>query len=447
MKKLLAILMAISLILAFTACSENGSESGTSNQENTDSSGTEISSDSLEPEEGAEIEICYWLNNEPEGPAWQELFDSYTENTGVKIIGTEYVSGATYRDKLDTRIAAGDYPDVARYTYQRMGKFKEADLMLDITDYIPEENYSDLVSAYYYGMMYNGRLVGMPHHTDTIGIFYNVQMFEESNIEVPASPEEAWSWDEFNEIAQKLKADHNLEYAFAGIWEGGSGYRFLPFIYMNGGAVLNEAQDKVTFASNETLEALELYSYWRENDLVTKNGFTQESMCNEMFTTGRIAMAFAGSWQCDYMETNMPGNWGITYMPQVNGKSGSDMGGNGLFAFSNTEYPNASAHLIRHITEKDNMKAFCEATNFIPVRQSLLEEGLTFSAYQDQMDVLLEIVGTLDPKMTADETSTRFQQLNTVFTEAMDYIAIDGSKSAQEVMDTVQAGMEEVLAE
>ena len=143
----------------------------------------------------------------------------------------------------------------------------------------------------------------------------------------------------------------------------------------------------------------------------------------------------------------MPGNWNITYMPQVDGKSGSDMGGNGLFAFANTEYPNASACLIRHITEKDNMKAFCEATNFIPVRQSLLDEGLTYSAYQEQMDVLLEIVGTLDPKMTADETSTRFQQLNTIFTEAMDYIAIDNSKTAQEVMDEVQAGMDEVLAE
>ena len=307
MKKILAIILALCLIAAFTACSSGeSSQPSSSSGGNAPSSSSEATPsadpDSLEPEEGAEIEICYWLNNEPEGQAWQDLFDSYSQETGVKVLGTEYVSGSTYRDKLDTRIAAGDYPDVARYTYQRMGIFKEAELMLDITDYIPEENYSDLVDAYYYGMMYNGRLIGMPHHTDTIGIFYNVSMFEESGIKAPTSPAEAWSWDEFNEIAAKLKADHNLEYAFAGIWEGGSGYRFLPFVYMNGGAVLNEAQDSITFASDETLAALELYSYWRENDLVTKNGFTQESMCNEMFVTGRIAMAFAGSWQCDYME-------------------------------------------------------------------------------------------------------------------------------------------------
>lgn len=399
----------------------------------------------LQAEPGASIEGTYWESSTSDKAGWDLVLANFAKaHPEIKVKAQVYPSG-TYRDQLDTRIAANDWPDVMRYTYQRLGKFKEAGVMLDLTGKISEENLSDLVPAYRSALTYEGKLVGMPHHTDTVAIFYNKRMFAESGIRIPKGPNDGWTWEELNQIAAKLKADHKLDFAFAGIWENGSGYRYLPFLYAAGGSVLSQDQSKITINSPESLKALQLYEGWRKANLINRTGFTSGTNANMLFVAQKIAFTFSGSWHCSYMEENLPGNWAVTYMPQINGKTGSDMGGNGLFGYKKTKYPNAVAIFIEYITSKNVVKEFCEASNFIPVRKSLIGEGLKYTRFQNEMDAFLKIVGTIDPKMAADETSTRFQQLNVIWSEEMDPLVIDGSVSAQQALAKMEKRMNDAL--
>lgn len=294
---------------------------------------------------------------------------------------------------------------------------------------------------------YDGKLVALPHHTDTIAMFYNKRMFEEAGIRIPTSVEDGYSWEEITDIARTLKEKYNLPYAFGGIWENNSGYRYLPFVYMNNGALLNEAQDTVTMDSPEVLEAIQLYENWRKEDLIANTAFSGASTTNSLFVAEQIAFTFSGSWHCSYMQENMGDKWGMTYMPMRNGKTGSDMGGNAMFAYAGTKYPKAAAIVVDYITNAENMKTFCETGSFIPVRTSLLEGGVEYKAFQDEMKILNEIVGTIDPKLAADETSVAFQQLNAVFNEEMDPLAVNNSATAEDVVAACQERMTEVLQE
>lgn len=401
----------------------------------------------LAAEEGAVIELTYWEGSQSDKAAWDWALEQLKKDHPEITINVEAYPSNTYRDQLDTRIAGDDWPDVMRYTYQRLGKFKESNTMLDLTPYISEENLSDLIPAFRSACTYDGRLVAMPHHTDVIALFYNKEMLDKADIKVPQSLDEAWSIEEFTEIARTLKTDNNLDYAMGGIWENTNGYRYLPFLYMYGGALMNEDQTAITMNTPEALEAIELYESWRKEDLINNVALTGTTVCNMMFVAEQMAFAYAGSWHCSYMQENMPDKWGVTYMPQKDGKTGSDMGGNGLFAYAGTKYPKAAAIVVEYLTNAESMKGFCEAGNFIPVRQSLVSEGLTFSAYQKEMELFTEIAGTIDPKMASDETSVPFQNLNVVFNEAMDPMIVDGSKTAKEVLEACQAAMTEVLEE
>jgi ABC-type glycerol-3-phosphate transport system substrate-binding protein len=418
---------------------------------NSDSGKTSASSPAgsgpLQAEPGAEIEFVYWEGSTADKRGFDFLIEQFgKDHPEIKLKPQVYPSG-TFRDQLDTRIAANDWPDVMRYTYQRLGKFKEAGVMLDLTGRIPEESLSDLVPAFRSALTHEGRLVGMPHHTDTIAIFYNKRMFAESGIRIPKDAQDGWTWEELNQIAAKLKADHKLDYAFSGIWDNGSGYRFLPFVYAAGGAILSEDQSAITINSPDVLKAISLYEGWRRNNLVIKNGFTQTSQANRLFVAQQIAFTFSGSWHASYMQENMPDNWGVTYMPKINGKTGSDMGGNGLFGYKKTKYPNAAAIFIDYVASKDIVRRFCEISNFIPVRQSLIREGINYSSYQREMQTFLDIVSTIDPRMAADETSTRFQQFNVIFSEEMDPLVIDGSATARQVLEKAERRMKAALAE
>jgi ABC-type glycerol-3-phosphate transport system substrate-binding protein len=401
----------------------------------------------LQAEPGAEIEFAYWEGSTADKLGFDFLIEQFgKDHPEIKLKPQVYPS-STFRDQLDTRTAANDWPDVMRYTYQRLGKYKEAGVMLDLTGKIPEESLADLVPAFRSALTHEGRLVGMPHHTDTVAIFYNKRMFAESGIRIPQDPLDGWTWEELNQISAKLKADHKLDYAFGGIWDNGSGYRYLPFVYAVGGAILSEDQSAITINSPEVLKAISLYEGWRKNDLVIKTGFTQTSQTNRLFAAQQIAFTFSGSWHISYMQENMPDNWGVTYMPKTDGKSGSDMGGNGIFGYAKTKYPNATAIFIDYATSKDIVRRFCEVSNFIPVRQSLIDEGINYSAYQSEMATLLGIVSTINARMAADETSTRFQQLNIIFSEEMDPLAIDGSATARQVLEKAERRMKEALAE
>lgn len=403
----------------------------------------------LKAEEGAEIEVVYWAGSESDRAAWELLFKNLAQDhPEIKIVAQEYPS-TSFRDALDTRIAGNDWPDVIRYTYQRLGKFKESDVMLDLTPYIPQENLDDLAPAFLSGCMYEGKLVAMPHHTDVTAIYYNKKMFADAGIQIPATIDQAWSWEELTEIAKTLKEKNNLEYAFGGIWENGSGYRYLPFLYMNGGMLLSEDQKESRVNSPENLEAIQLYDQWVKDKLVVNTAFTGKPVTNELFTQGTTAFSFSGSWHCSFMDNNMPDkeNWGVTYMPQRNGRTGTDMGGNGIFAYKNTPYPIAAAIVTEYITSKEQMKAFCEAGNFIPVRQSLIEEGLDFAQFPEQMKIFMELAAKIDPKMAADETSAYFQRINDAFSEAMDPLIVNSSATPEEVLEALDMAVQEILSE
>jgi ABC-type glycerol-3-phosphate transport system substrate-binding protein len=427
------------LLLSFYGCKDSDRNRATSPSVS--------GSGPLQAEAGAEIEFAYWEGSTADKQGFDFLIEQFgKDHPEIKLKPQVYPS-STFRDQLDTRTAANDWPDVMRYTYQRLGKYKEAGVMLDLTGKIPEESLSDLVPAFRSALTHEGRLVGMPHHTDTVAIFYNKRMFAESGIRIPKDPMDGWTWEELNQIAAKLKADHKLDYVFGGIWDNGSGYRYLPFVYAADGAILSEDQSAITINSPEVLKAISLYEEWRKNNLVIKTGFTQTSQTNRLFAAQQIAFTFSGSWHISYMQENMPDNWGITYMPKINGKSGSDMGGNGLFGYAKTKNPGATAIFIDYATSKDIVRQFCEVSNFIPVRQSLISEGINYSSYQAEMTTLLGIVSTINPRMAADETSTRFQQLNVIFSEEMDPLAIDGSATAQQVLEKAERRMKAALAE
>lgn len=398
-------------------------------------------------EENAVVKFTYWEGSPSDKAAWDLVLDGFRADHPEIELQAEAYPSSSYKSKLDTMIAGDNWPDVMRYTYQRLGKFREAGVMLDLSGMISQESLDDLLPAYRAAFTDGDKLLGMPHHTDTIALFYNKTMLEKSGIRIPTGATDGWSWDELKEYAAKLKADNGLDYAFGGIWENTSAYRYLPFVYMNGGALLNEDGTQITVNTPEFLQAIELYDTLRKDNLIIGTGFMQSAQVNSLFVANQLAFVFAGSWHCSYMQENMGDNWGVTYMPQVNGKTGSDMGGNGLFAYAGTKYPKACAIFIDYITKAENMRAFCEAGNFLPVRKSLSGGVLNYEKFPDAMKVFNDIVATVDPKMAADETSARFQQLNMAFAEILDPLAVNSSITPQDAVDQMQIAMQDILAE
>lgn len=171
MQRVLAAVLAAGMISGLTACQGGGSSTG---QNETEAEATEAAeagslANGLTAEEGAEIEIAYWEGSTADKEAWDEVLANLKADHPEITIVTQTYPSSDYWDMMDTRIAGNDWPDVIRYSYQKIGKFKSADVMLDLTPYFTQENLDDVSPAFLQSGMYNGKLVAMPHHTDKIG--------------------------------------------------------------------------------------------------------------------------------------------------------------------------------------------------------------------------------------------------------------------------------------
>ncbi len=449
--KRISIICSVAVMLLSLGCGETDGDSATDVDT---ASGEEIikeainsagNPESLVAEEGAVIEITYWEGSPTDGEAWDTVLDKLeADHPEIKIIRQKYPA-KEYRDVMTSRISNGDWPDVMRYQYQYLGQVKSQEEMLDLTPYLTRESLEDISEGFLAGCIYEGKIVALPQHTDVIAMFYNKRMFEKADIRIPESIDEAYTWEELKEIARKVKEENKLIYAGTGIWQNNLGYRYLPFVYMNGGALFNEDQTQIAVDTEEFREAVSFYKEMRDENLFSDSGFTGPQEANDLFASEQVAFDFAGSWHCSYIDEKMPGNWGVTYMPQKDGKTGTDMGGNAVFCYKDTKYPKAAAIVTAYLTDRDTMKTFCEIGDFIPVRKSLIDAKLDYVNYPDEMELFQEVAKTLDPKLASDETSVHFTEINIIFGENMDKIVFDRSATVDDVISGCKKEMEEVL--
>ena len=110
---------------------------------------------------------------------------------------------------IDAQLQAGNPPDVFRVPYYTFGAYAGRDQLLDLSA-PPARRLRRPVHPRRRGRPCRTRAkpFGVPHHTDTSTIVYNKDALASAGItSVPTTLEEAWTWDEFEQVAQTLRKE------------------------------------------------------------------------------------------------------------------------------------------------------------------------------------------------------------------------------------------------
>lgn len=113
-------------------------------------------------------------------------------------------------------------PDVFRVPYYTLGGYAGRGQLLDLTPHLEAGFVDRFTEAAWSAVQNDGKPFGVPHHTDTSAILYNKNVLASAGItSVPTEVEQAWTWDEFGEVASTLrKALAGHKYPFAYNWKG-----------------------------------------------------------------------------------------------------------------------------------------------------------------------------------------------------------------------------------
>ena len=371
-----------------------------------------------------------------------ERFEKKNPNASVKL---EIVPGDQAYEKLDTRLAAGEGPDLARLQYQAIGRYSSQAALVDLSEYLDGDEGSAFTPAFWQAVQYEDTPYALPHHTDTFAVFYNTGMFDKLGIEVPKSLDQSWTWDEFIQVAEQIKGEGAAEYPFAMNWQtAGAAYRWMSFLHQHGGQLLNENLSGPAIDDSAGIETIAYNQSWFQNDLVPPStSIKSQELIESLFANETIAMMLQGDWLIPYLVDSMKADWGVTYMIQ-DVEMASDMGGNAVGVTKDSQDPELAAEFVKFIASEEQMAQFCVDAQFIPVRKSLVKQSLDYTMRPKEMTVFVEQSETVPETMAAEQTIPKFNEINQVLADELE-LAFKEGQSPETTAKNIASETEEIL--
>ena len=342
MKKLLAILVALTLALAgISAVAE---------------------------EEKVTLSFLRIGNDEAERAFWQWAIEAFEkENADVRIAYEEAPIGESMDTVLNTRFASGEGVDLIGHGILSVAQRVEANQYMAIDEYFDSwEGKDDIMPSVLANGTYNVHVYGLGYSVTPYVFSYRSDLLEEAGIAVPTT------WDELADAARELtKKNESGEVEFAGFCypqTGGNLVELDVFVYGNGGQYIVDGEP--VFADNESVAGA--LSFLRE--LIPDVSLTYSSSEVNPFVSGSAAMTLINNAALTTMLKNpeYEGKVGIA-LPPNNGVKASFCGCNMLFIGTKCQNPDAAFRFISFVLSKEATLKRAEMCN-IPVTLSSLSD-------------------------------------------------------------------------
>ena len=200
-KRLLAVLLAASMVFGLTACGGSESETtqtGDATQNVTqETSGTETAAPQ---DEQITLRMAWWgsQNRHDRTVAVIEMYEKENPNVNIEY---EFYSFDDYFTKLKTLVASDQVWDI----FQLGGNFPEyMDKIYFLNEFVESGVVNtDKISDAYLKITQDtaGNQIGLSNGLNTYGIAYDVDMFKAAGVELPAAD---WTWDDYAAAARKI---------------------------------------------------------------------------------------------------------------------------------------------------------------------------------------------------------------------------------------------------
>jgi multiple sugar transport system substrate-binding protein len=386
-----------------------------------------------------------WASTSGEKKGFRGLVERFEKKNPNASVNLEIVPGDQQYEKLDTRLAAGTGPDLARMQYQAIGRYSSQGALVDISEYLDGDEGSAFTPAFWQAVQYEGKPYALPHHTDTFAVFYNTGIFNKLGIEVPKSLDQSWTWDEFIHVAKQIKDKGAAKYPFAMNWQtAGAAYRWMSFLFQHGGQLLNDSLSGPAIDDSAGIETIAWNQSWFQDQLVPPStSIKSEELIESLFANETIAMMLQGDWLIPYLVDSMKADWGVTYMIR-DAEMASDMGGNAVGVTRDSGNPELAAEFVNFIASEKQMAQFCVDAQFIPVRKSLVEQGLDYTMRPKEMAVFVEQSKTVPETMAAEQTIPKFNEINQVLADELE-LAFKSGQSPKTTAKNIASESKDIL--
>lgn len=314
-------------------------------------------------------ELTWWDTTRPEseGPTFQALikeFEAKYPQVKVKYVN---VPSDQAQNQFQTAAQAGSgAPDVIRSEVAWTSQFASLGYLQPLDGSRAVDKPDDFLPGPLSSTKYNDKTYAVPQVTDTLALIYNKRLLKEAGHE-----EAPKTIAELKQTALDVKAKTGV----AGLALNVDSYFLLPFMYGEGGDLLDVANKKIVVNSPANVKAMETVS-----DLITSGAApkpaTTESYANAMtaLKEGKAAMIYNGPWALSEIyqgkEFKDKKNLGIAPVPAGSVKAGAPTGGWNLAIYAGSKNIPAAYEFVRFMTTVEAQAKIAKEISLLPTRTS-----------------------------------------------------------------------------
>lgn len=411
MKKFLAIILALTMLLSMAACAKAPAADAPTKD-----------TPAAEGQNGTDeqITIEMWLQGDnvgdpslPEDEWWitNAIAEYEAAHPNIKIEMSIPSGQNEITQTYKAAYVAGTEPDIVNL-WSGTNLFSIADLLVDHKQYVSADDLQHITTfnECYMGFDESQALLGIPNveaGKNICTFYYNKTIFNEVGIDLEANPIK--TADDFETVLKKLQ---DAGYQPISCDDEGYGVMFCCFGLAWANAVgsdgmYNDSVGTTKFADDTTLiRVMELANDWYNKGYINQDYVTcTESLSN--FLQGKAAIFGAGTWYMqDIADTLGAENVGVLGMCHLNDDDPYDydsLGGNGqVFCISNhSEHPQEAADFISFLNSKEQIEK-AQAQHLVLPGRDDVEYPVSGGLYDEVLETFGNSLFYYDNTMRAD---------------------------------------------
>ena len=267
MKKIIALLLALAMMMSLAACSvETVEETPKATEAPVAEAPAATEAAPVEPAAATEITLwTYPIGNWGDQATVDELMAGFEAATGIKV-NVEFLTYADGDDKVNTAIEAGAAPDVIMEGPERLvANWGAKGMMLDLSDLYTDEAKANLIPSAMADCHYNGVPYEYPLCINAFCMGINKTVFEAAGA-MQYLNEETHTWNSVEDFIAAMDAVYahtgkQVGAVFCGGQGGDQGTRELVK-HIKGGSLTNPEHTEYTWNTTENIEALTFLANW-----------------------------------------------------------------------------------------------------------------------------------------------------------------------------------------
>lgn len=464
MKKRVAILLAVIMLLSFTlltACGKGTSTTPANNTDTTDSKSPDADEGKDTPSnedttDAAPVEIrAAWWGDTNRHELYQQILDRFQEKYPHITVIPEPVSWTDYWDKMQVQSAGGNAPDFMGMHPQFASDYIRRGVLEPLDGFIEDGVIS--TDGWSEGTLQTGIVDGV-NYMLAMGVtfscnFVNEGLIEEIGLEPPSFD---WSWDEMMEWGKEARAALDAA-GMTGTWpvnDDSSNLNSWRYFVRQQGREIYTADGEIGFTVEDAEKYWTLYNEFREAGIVpdaaTNTEYFNATLEDSLFSHDKILITRVPVNQYKLYCTTFPDKKVGIIRNQTAGSYGTAVG----------EFPEGAHFAISATTTPDKKLAAAQLLNFwVNTKDGLeifgLDQGVPGNlnltdAYAPTLDEYQLKIQDFVVKLSEIGTPTTFpaagaSEVDALFRTLGDSVAF-GQKTPAEAAQELYDGALEIIA-